>query len=316
MSIEEELAKASPGSDTLYSIGVFDGVHLGHQRLLSRLKREAQKRGYLSGVVTFPRHPRLVIHPGASLTYISSFRERVTLIKSLGIDLVISLRFTHSMARLSARDFVDLLVRRLRMRGLVVGPNFALGRDKQGTPPVLEALGKEMGFEVIVVKGEEIGDQMVSSTAIREAVFAGDVALAGKMLGRPFSIVGSVVHGSARGRTLGFPTANIAVDRELAMPANGVYVSRVYLNGSAYDSVTNIGRRPTFDNGERSIEVFLLNFHDNLYGSEVRLEIIARLRGERRFRDEEELKAQITRDVARARALLHKEPQETLANAS
>lgn len=314
MSIEEELAKASPGADTLLSIGVFDGVHLGHQHLLKHLRREARERGYLSGVVTFPRHPRLVLHPETSLNYIASLPERIRLIKALGIEVVAPVNFTLEVAQLSTRQFVSLLKKHLRMRGLLVGDNFALGKGRRGTPSVLESLGKELGFTVEVVAPKLLNGQMVSSTAVREALSAGDMTTVIQLLGRPFSITGTVVHGVARGRTLGFPTANLAVDAELALPPDGVYAARVCLDGKGYEAVTNIGRRPTFDNGERSVEVFLLDFHQDLYGSEVRLEFIDRLRSERRFDNAEQLKAQISRDVELAKFALKNNPPENLGN--
>lgn len=308
--LERELSGYTPRQETILAIGVFDGVHLGHQFLMEYLKRQALVHDRLSGVVTFSVHPQHVLSPQKQVPYIISLEERISRLRQLGIDLVIPLPFNLEIAQFSARQFVSLLQKHLKMRGLVVGTNFTLGRAKEGDVFALHSLGKEMGFTVDVVSPKIMDGDVVSSTAIRQALAQGDMKKVTKLLGRPFDIRGQVAHGDERGRSLGFPTANITVSSEKALPADGVYVTRAHFSDYVYPSVTNIGKRPTFGQGERTIEVFLLNFQGELYGQELRIEVLERLRSEKRFSDPEELKAQISRDVEQTRAILGKVKNE------
>ena len=300
----EELARLRPDRDTVLTVGVFDGVHLGHRQLIEQVKRRAGERGLKGGVVTLHHHPQKVLSPQSSLTYLTTLEQRIALIKGLDIDLVAVLPFTSALARLSASEFVALLQKHLRMRSLVIGPDFALGRGRQGDAAALSALGQEMGFTVEVLPPVMVGGQMVSSTAIREALVRGDLATASRLLGRPYSLSGKVTPGDERGRQLGFPTANISVNSALTLPADGVYVTRAYIDGQPHSSVSNIGVRPTFGESKRLIEVHLLDFCGDLYGRQLKIEMVERLRGELRFSSVDELVAQIRRDVERARVVL------------
>lgn len=302
--IEDELKGHTLDRDSWLSIGVFDGVHLGHRHLIGHLLEQAAASGAVSGVVTFRQHPRQVISPSTPVTYLTTLEERTELLKSLGVDMVVALTFTLDVAQLPARDFLALLQRRLRMKGLVVGPNFALGKRREGDVAALQRLSGEMGFRVIVAPFLTDGNERVSSTAIRKALSDGDMTAVNRMLGRAFSLSGPVVSGDARGRLLGFPTANLKVEREAALPADGVYVTRAYVRDKNYAAVTNIGWRPTFGGGERSIEVFLLDFSGDLYDRSMRIDLLERLRAEKRFDSPRELQAQIERDVEQARAWL------------
>jgi riboflavin kinase/FMN adenylyltransferase len=304
MQVEEELAQFMPERGTVLTIGVFDGVHLGHQYLMDYLKRQALVRNFLSGVVTFRRHPKQVLLPQAQLPYLTSLEERVRLLQELGIDLIVPLSFTPELAQLSAHHFVALLQKHLKMRGLIVGPDFALGVGREGDVFTLNSLGKESGFTVEVVSPKIIDGEIVSSTAVRRALAQGDVSKVDKLLGHPFTLSGKVIYGVERGKALGFPTSNIAIDSAQALPGDGVYVTRAYLGNSAYPSVTNIGKRPTFGQGERTIEVYIFGFAGELYGQELRIELLRQLRGERHFSTPEDLKAQIIKDVEQARAIL------------
>ncbi len=304
MLIEEELARAAPQRETALTIGVFDGVHLGHQYLIQKLKQKAATENLLSGVVTFRHHPRLVLSPEIELTYLTSLSERIRLLTGLGVELIVTLSFSLELAQLGAREFVILLQRNLKMRRLVIGPDFALGRGRGGDVSALQALGEELGFRVEVVPAKEWQEEVVSSTAIRRALSQGDPRKVSQLLGRHFRLVGQVIKGDERGKMLGFPTANIAPDPEQALPADGVYATRALLSERVYNAVTNIGIRPTFGGGQRLIEVHLLDFEGELRGQELEIELVERLRGEIRFASAEELKAQITRDVERTRALL------------
>ena len=305
MLVEEELARALPEHDTALTIGVFDGVHLGHEFLIKKLKERASDGGLLSVVVTFHRHPRLVLSPRSNLTYLTSIKERIRLLESLGVGCVVTLSFTRELAELSAREFVGLLQKYLRMRSLVVGSDFALGKRREGDALKLKSLGEELHFSVEVVEPMECEGEVVSSTAIRFALSQGDMVKVSQLLGRRFTLSGQVMKGDQRGKTLGFPTANLVPDPEQALPPDGVYTTRAFVNETAYPAVTNIGVRPTFDDGKRVVEVHILDFEEReLYGHEIRIELVHRLRGEVRFSGADELKAQMQRDVEQTRALL------------
>jgi riboflavin kinase/FMN adenylyltransferase len=305
MLVEEELAKAAPGRDMALTIGVFDGVHLGHESLVKRLRERAAVAGLVSGVVTFQRHPRLVLSPKAKLTYVTSLWERTRLLEGLGVDRVVTLSFTPELSQLDARDFIELLRKHLRMRALVVGPDFALGHKREGNIDRLRSVGEELGFSVDVVQPMVSEGEVVSSTAIRTALSHGDMLKVSRFLGRNFTLVGEVAKGDQRGKTLGFPTANLVPDVEQALPPDGVYTTRAFVGEKAYPAVTNIGVRPTFGDGKRIVEVHLLDFEErDLYGEMLRAELVERLRGEVRFSGPGELVEQMKRDVDQARASL------------
>ena len=307
MQIEAELAGFTPRQETVLTIGVLDGVHLGHQELIGYLRRQALARDYLPGVVTFRNHPLDVLSPQTHLPRLTSLEERTRLLQGLGIELIVPLSFTPDLAQLAAGDFVALLQKYLKMRGLVIGPDFALGRGREGDVSALHSLGKERGFWVDVIPPKVINGEVVSSTSIRQALAKGDMSKVKRLLGRPYALTGQVGHGAGRGRQLGFPTANLEINSRQALPADGIYATRAYVAGHTYPSVTNIGTRPTFGEGERTVEVYLLDFEGALYTQELRLELIERLRAEKRFSNPEELKAQISRDVERARSILEME---------
>lgn len=304
MPVEEELAELSPEKDTLLTIGVFDGVHLGHKYLISQLTEHARREGLLSGVVTFRQHPREVLSPQTRLPFLTSLTERVDLLKNEGVEVVATLSFTLELAQLSARQFVSLLKKYLRMRGLIIGPDFALGRNREGNANFLRKLGQDMDFSVIVIPPITINGEVISSTAIRNALANGDLKRVVNLLGRSFSLQGHVTTGAGRGLELGFPTANLEINPKQAIPTDGVYATQAYIDGKAYQSMTNIGRRPTFGSNERAIETYILNYQGNLYGRELKIDIIERLRGEKQFNTTDELKKQIAEDIKQGIAIL------------
>jgi riboflavin kinase/FMN adenylyltransferase len=299
-----ELEGHTPERETLLAVGVFDGVHVGHQHLIRNLTQRAASRRLLSGVVTFRTNPRAVLSPETLMPRLTTIEERTRLLLELGVDLVVPITFEARVAALSAREFITLLQTHLRMQGLVIGPNFALGRGREGNAAALRALGRELGFTVDVVQPFKVDDLMASSTAVRRALGKGDMRTTSKLLGRHFSLSGRVEGGVERGHTLGYPTANIAVDSEQALPKDGVYATIGRLGTSVYKSVTNIGVRPTFDHGERTIEVFLIDFDADIYGETLTIDLVDNLRGEARFASAGELAAQIGRDVEHAKAIL------------
>ena len=305
MQVEEELAELSPEKDMLLTIGVFDGVHLGHKYLLSQLTEHARQQGLLSGVVTFRQHPREVLSPRTKLPYLTDLAERANLLKNEGVDAVITLSFTRELAQLGAGQFVGLLKKYLRMRGLIIGPDFALGQKREGSTDTLRELGQDMDFSVTVILPVLVNGEVVSSTAIRDALADGNMKRVINLIGRTFSLRGRVATGAGRGSGLGFPTVNLQIDPKQAIPADGVYVTWAYFNDQTYQSVTNIGRRPTFGGEGRTVETYILNYHGNLYGHELKIDIVERLRGEKRFDTVEELKKQIAEDVRQGTAILN-----------
>ena len=304
MSLIDELKEIQPERDMALTIGVFDGIHPGHQHLIRSMKAKADELGLASGVITFGWHPKALLDPQTELPYLTSLVERIRLIKSLGIDHVIVLSFTKELADHSAREFLSLLQEHLRMKALVIGPDFALGKGREGDSNVIRSLGEEIGFSVDIVSPIQIGDQVVSSTAIRQALKEGTVRNITALLGRRFMLNGTVVHGDHRGgKLLGFPTTNLSVIRNHALPADGTYITLAHFGDKVYRAVTNIGHRPTFGTGEKTIETHILDFNGDLYDQEFGIEFVKRLRGEMKFDSLEQLIEQINKDVALAREL-------------
>ena len=307
MVVEAELARFSPDKDMLLTIGVFDGVHLGHKYLISQLVAQARQQDLLSGVVTFRQHPQEVLQPQTRLPFLTDLTERSNLLKGEGVAVIIPLTFTAESAQLGVCQFVDLLKKYLRMRGLVIGPDFALGRNREGNADTLCTLGKEVGFTVAVVPAVMINGEVVSSTAIRKALADGDMKKVRSLAGRPFSLHGQVVTGAGRGIALGFPTANLDIAPEQAVPADGVYATWAYIDGRTYPSMTNIGQNPTFNDRKRAAEVYVVDYQSDLYGHELKIDIVERLRDEKKFNTVAELKKQIAEDVKRGKAILNSE---------
>ncbi len=303
--VEEELAELSPEKDMLLTVGVFDGVHLGHKYLISQLTEHAKQQNLLSGVVTFCQHPMEVLSPPTELPYLTSLAQRVVLLKNEGVDAVIILSFSLELAQLSARQFIGLLQKYLRMRGLIIGPDFALGRNREGNADTLSMLGQEMDFQVAVVPPLMVNGKVISSTAIRDALADGNMKRVVNLIGRPFNLQGRITVGTGRGSELGFPTANLEIGSGQALPADGVYATWSYIDGKVYPSMTNIGRRPTFGGNERSIETYILNYSGNLYGRQLKIDVVERLRDEKQFDTVEELKKQIAEDVKQGIAILN-----------
>ena len=304
MQVEEELAGFSPDKDTILTIGVFDGVHLGHQRLIAELIRQARQKELLAGVVTFRQHPEDLLSTGKRLPFLTDIKTRTRLLKEEGVDLIVTLSFTRELAALSARRFMTLLREHLRMRGLVIGSDFALGKSREGDTGAIQRLGKEMGLSVTIVPPLKINGEIVSSTALRKALSEGNIDKVKELTGRPYSLHGKVVEGAGRGEGLGFPTANMDVKSGQALPPDGVYVGLTRFNGKVYQSMTNIGRNPTFGDAERSVESYLVDYHGDLYGKEVHLDIVARLRDEKKFAGADDLKKQISQDIMQGKAIL------------
>lgn len=312
MEIIDDLPSANLNSDTILTIGAFDGVHRGHQHLIQQMVEEARQTNRLTGLITFYPHPSAVLSPYNPTRYLSTPGEKAALLERLGLDILAILPFDQDMAQTSARDFVVLVSRHLRLAELWVGEDFALGRAREGDVEALQALGQELGFTVRVIEPLTWQGQIISSTRIRSLLLKGKVRQATQLLGRYPSLAGEVVRGSQRGHCLGFPTANLEVRQERVVPANGIYAVYARLGEERHLGVANIGVRPSFEaSGQRIVEVHILDFDEHIYGCDLVVEFVERLRDELRFTDVEELKAQIEQDIAQARHILGEEKRVT-----
>jgi riboflavin kinase/FMN adenylyltransferase len=302
--VSDVTALSLPGS--VLSIGSFDGVHLGHQALVSRLVQHARLARLPAVVLTFFPHPSVVLRGRQPALYINTPDEKAELLAGLGVDYVVTRTFDVGLSHLSADAFLDLLRTHLGLRALVVGEDFALGYRREGGRIFLEQAAPQRGFRLEIVPPLMLDGEPVSSTRVREALRSGDVRRAAAYLGRPFVLPGTVVRGVGRGRKLGIPTANLGFWNERAYPAPGVYACWAEFAGKTYPAVTNIGMRPTFNDGllHPVVEAHLLGFSEDLYDQEVRLSFVERLRDEQRFEGAEALSAQISRDIERARTIL------------
>lgn len=312
-SIGEGLADV-PVVPSVVTIGVFDGVHRGHRVLLARAVERAQSDGLRSVAVTFDRNPLAVVRPDDAPPSLQALDDKVAALLATGINHVHVLVFDAEAAQEDPRDFADrVLAGPLAARHVIVGENFRFGHRAAGDVALLREVGPDLAFTVAGVELVDHDGQVVSSSAIRAAIAAGDVAHAADLLGRPHRLSGRVVPGEGRGRTIGVPTANVAVVDGLALPATGVYATRVARRaldgvtgptGEEWPAVTNIGTRPTFDGRGVTVEAHLLDVEVDLYGREVVVDLVARLRGERRFDGVDALVAQIRTDIGDARQLL------------
>ena len=300
----------------MVTIGVYDGVHLGHRALIGRVQTMAGELDAASAVVTFDRHPATVVRPDSAPKLLTDLAQRLELLASTGLDYAVVIPFDEERAQESAGDFVrEVLVDCLRARAVVVGHDFHFGHGRAGNVPLLQRMGAEFGFDVLGISRVGDGDadgegNVVSSTRIRRALAGGDVAAAAALLGRPHEVRGVVVRGDQRGRDLGFPTANVAVPADVLLPADGIYAGwyeRPDAAGrSVHPTAISVGRRPTFyDDAEASLlEAYLLDFDGDLYGEEARVRFVARLRGEVKFDSVDALVAQMARDVDATRTAL------------
>lgn len=305
MKVVRRLAQLVPPPEgTVVTIGNFDGVHLGHRTIFRRVVGEARARGAAAAVVTFEPHPLRLLAPEKAPPRINTPQEKVRLIRASCIDLLLILPFTRKLAALPAEAFVTrILVEKLAVRHLVIGYDYAFGRNREGDAAFLAAAARRHGFTLDVLEPLRAGSEVYSSTRIRQILLRGDVAGVVDVLGRHFTLDGRVVSGEGRGRQLGFPTANLATAKEL-LPLEGVYAVRVRLGRRLYDGVVNLGRRPTFAGDGPTLEIHLLDYAGDLYGRTLRLYFVARLRDEKRFASVGELQAAVRADIERARAVL------------
>jgi len=302
MRIVQGLESYPPDADpAVVALGAFDGIHLGHRAILATAVARGEASGHPVVACTFDRHPMEVLHPERAPLPITTLAERLDLIAKTGVDEVVVLVFTPALAAVEPEDFVkDVVVGRLHAREIVVGFNHTFGRGARGDPALLRSLGDRIDLVIHVVPPLLVDGIPVSSSEIRAALREGDVGRAARCLGRPYSIGGTVVRGAGRGRTLGFPTANLEPERPLLVPT-GVYACQAEFSDQLRPAVVNVGVRPTFGENDLAIEAYLLDLSVDLYGVGLRLHFVERLRGEQRFQSVDELRAQIGRDVDAAR---------------
>lgn len=304
MKVIDHLKETYLNTKTVLTIGAFDGVHLGHQALVRQVVRRAREAGCMSGVITFYPHPVNVLSPKHAVRYITTPGEKAVLFERLGVDFLVLLQFTPELARLSAREFMTMLVGHLQPMEIWVGHDFALGKSRQGNVNQLQELGGELGFEVFAMDPVTQNGQVVSSSRIRALLAAGEIEEVTGLLGRYYSISGEVVPGEKRGRRLGFPTANLEVRNEQALPIDGVYACFALLGADRFPAVANLGVRPTFGEEKHLLEVLLLDVNMDLYGCDLVVEIVKWLRPEQKFASAEALVTQMHQDVASARETL------------
>lgn len=300
-----DLTLERPRTPTVVAIGMFDGVHLGHQTVLREARAIASERGWPLAVFTFVDHPRTVLRPDTPVPLLTTWAEKRDLLEHLGADWVIGAQFTQAFSEMGADEFVQrILGEQLAARHVVVGYNFAFGHGQTGDIATLEGLGPSVGFKVTVVAACHAEGAAISSSRIRKLLATGHVEAANELLGRPYALTGRVVQGDQRGRLLGFPTANLTHDEKKLLPAYGVYAGHAHWAGRSNPCVVNLGMRPTFDPPQLRIEAHLLDFSEDLYGETMTLELSHRLRPEQAFRSVDDLVARIRADVVRAGELV------------
>lgn len=305
MRIVQGLESYPPdAAPSVVALGVFDGIHLGHRAILGTAVARGRARRARVVACTFDRHPMEVLQPARAPAPLTTLAERLDLIAQTGVDLALVLAFTPELATVEPEVFVkDIVIGRLHAQEVVVGYNHTFGRGARGDAALLCAVGAPLGLATHVVPPLLVDGVPVSSSEIRTALKEGDVSRAARYLGRPYSIGGTVTRGAGRGRTLGFPTANLDPERPLLVPT-GVYACRAEVLGGLHRAVLNVGVRPTFGDNALAIEAYLMDIAADLYGRPLRLHFVARLRGEQKFASVDELRAQIARDVEAARRAL------------
>ncbi len=307
MQVVDNLDRFERPNFSVVTIGTFDGVHIGHQAILTQLVAEAKKNDGKSILITFWPHPRFILRKDSDeLKLLSTFDEKIELLTELGLDYVLKIPFTQEFANLSAADFVEkFLVERVGTRKLFIGHDHRFGNNREGNIEFLLERSKAFDFDVFEISKQTIDDIGVSSTKIRNALHDGEVQLANSLLGRVYSLTGKVVEGERLGRTIGFPTANIQIAEEYKLlPGDGAYAIRANLSGEWYNGMLNIGFKPTVNGSKRTIEAHLFNFEGDIYGEEIRIEFVRSLRKEKKFNSVDELKAQLNEDKENAIKML------------
>ena len=298
MSILKHSASFSPKTKTTVTVGTFDGVHLGHQKIIAKLVEAAKKNGSAPTLLTFDPHPRKVVQPNTSVDLIQTLEERAETLTHLGLQHMVVHPFTKAFSQLSAAEYVkEFLVNLLNIDKIIIGHNHRFGKNRTASVEDLQHYGEIYGFKVIQISAEEIDSISISSTKIRTALAEGDVVTAHTFLGHPFTLSGTVIEGEQRGRTMGFPTANIAVNHpDKIIPKNGVYAVRVHLQNTERLGMMNIGTNPTVNGENRSIEVHIFDWSQSIYNQPIQVSLIERIRDELKFDSLKTLQKQLEKD--------------------
>ncbi len=298
MNIFHNIQDFKPNKNTVATLGTFDGVHLGHKKIIERLTQEAEKSNTESLVLTFFPHPRMVLQGNSVIQLLNTIQEKAELLENIGLQNLIIHPFDESFSQLSAEEFVKtILVDQFQIKKIIIGHDHRFGKNRSADINDLIAYGKIYDFEVEQISAQEIDEVSISSTKIRKALLSGDIQLANEYLGYNYFITGTVVKGRQLGRTIGFPTANLKIEEEYKLiPLNGVYIVKSYWNGKEIFGMMNIGTNPTVDGKERTIETNFLDLEEDLYGKEMRIYFLQRIRSEEKFDSIDTLKAAIEND--------------------
>lgn len=297
MTIIKSLEKIKNIENSVVTIGNFDGIHKGHIQLIKRTVDQAKKKNFKSVIFTFENHPMRYFRAN-SIKNLMTNEDKIEMMKSLGIDIIVMIPFDEYMTKISGQDFVnEILLDTLGAKKVIVGHDFTFARNKEGNIKLLKDLSEQYGFELEVVNPIKIDDIRISSTHIRNLISSGDVEKVYKYLGRNYTLSGEVVHARKIGRTIGFPTANIKIDENMVIPKVGIYATKVYIDNKVYYGATNVGYNPTVNGKTLSIETNILEFDDDIYGKNITIEFLQRIRDEKKFNGIEELKNQLQKDT-------------------
>lgn len=307
MKIYEGLNEFLPVKNPVVTSGTFDGVHLGHQKILHRIREIARSVEGETVLITFWPHPRLVLYPEEhKLRLLSTFEEKAKLLRQFGIDHLVTIPFTKEFSQLTSKEFIEeVIVNKIQTKKLVIGYDHRFGKNREGSFEYLKENCSSYGFELEEISRQDVDEIGVSSTKIRQALESGDIETANSYLGRPYELNGLVVKGQQIGRSIGFPTANVHIPNDYKLiPKDGVYAVEASVNGSIYKSMLNIGNRPTVDGSKKSVEAHLFDFQGDLYDKQITIYLKAYLREEQKFENLEGLKAQLQKDQQRAKLIL------------
>ena len=297
MLVLEDAILKKENRKNFVALGSFDGLHKGHLSLIRKIKQLAEEGEGQSIVYTFKNHPRKFININSTLNLLMTNEEKISILEKEGIDILAFKKFDKETMKMSPEDFIKNMCESFNIKGIVVGFNFKFGYKNAGDIKLLNELKSKYHFDLYVMEPCIYNDSVVSSTRIREAIIDGNMEEAFNMLARPYSLEGKVIHGKKLGRTIGFPTANISINKNMIIPKVGIYATKVYVNGKIYYGATNIGYNPTVNGDNLSIETNILNFDEDIYGKVITIEFLERIRDEKKFNGIEELKSQLQKDT-------------------
>ena len=308
MKIFDDVNNIPPFKNAVLTIGTFDGVHKGHQKIIAQLINEAKKIDGETVIITFYPHPRQVIKPDSKIEFLNDIKEKAALLEAAGVDNLVVINFNDSFASLTAEEYInEFLIKTFHHKKIVIGYDHRFGKGRTGDYTLLEQAGAKNGFEVIELSAQLLDQITISSTKIRNALYEGDISLTNNLLGYIFSFSGKVVEGNKLGRTIGFPTANIVLDNEEKLiPLNGVYAVQVIVNQLIYNGMMNIGFRPTVDGKKRTIEVNIFDFDKDIYGETIVVKLLHYIRAEVKFNGVDALKEQLNNDRISVKEVLKK----------